>query len=158
MLRVLDIKCNIFFYFYSSFRTFFSRILIRIFGRSGSGLRKKSDPYPDKKNPEPKHWIFTNVPLYNLYALRKLKLSFDFIYFGKQIIFFIRCVQWTPVPAAADAEPRPLPATGRSPEQRRPLLTAVPQLALSCSRSWPAGKMAPALSKDASRAQQCSTE
>ena len=38
-----------FFHFYSSFRTFFSRILIRIFGRSGSGLRKKSDPYPDKK-------------------------------------------------------------------------------------------------------------
>ena len=43
-----DMKYNFFFYFYPSFRTCFSRIRvrifpdrIRIFGRSGSGLRKK---------------------------------------------------------------------------------------------------------------------
>ena len=40
-LPVLDMKCNIFFYFYPSFRTFSSWIRIRIFGRSGAGLRKK---------------------------------------------------------------------------------------------------------------------
>ena len=58
-------KYNIFFYFNSNFRTFFSRIRIRIFpdririfGRSGSGsgLRKKADPDPEK-NPDPKLWF-----------------------------------------------------------------------------------------------------
>ena len=49
MLRVLYMKYTIFFYLNPSFRTFFSRIRIRIFliririfGRSGSGLRKKT--------------------------------------------------------------------------------------------------------------------
>ena len=52
----VDMKYNIFFYFYPSFRTFFSRILIRIFCRSGSGLRKKSLIWIRKKNLDPKHW------------------------------------------------------------------------------------------------------
>ena len=46
---VKTVKYNIFFYFYTSFKTFFSWIRIwifpdriRIFGRSGSGLRQKS--------------------------------------------------------------------------------------------------------------------
>ena len=54
VLRVLDIKYKMLFFFYSSFRTFFSRV--RIFGWSGSGLRKKSYPDPGKK-PDPKHWF-----------------------------------------------------------------------------------------------------
>ena len=64
-LRVLDIKYryNICFYFYPSLRTFFSWIRIRIFpdqirifGRSGSGLRKKSLIRIREKKPDPKHW------------------------------------------------------------------------------------------------------
>ena len=53
---VLDMKYNIFFYFYPSFMTFFH----------GSGSGFLADPDPDKKRsdrdpgkkPNPKHWKF----------------------------------------------------------------------------------------------------
>ena len=65
VLRVLDMKYNIFFYFYPSFRTFFFHWSGSGFFRIGSGFladpdpdsEKKSDPDPGKKNPDPKHWI-----------------------------------------------------------------------------------------------------
>ena len=55
-LRVLEMKYNIFFYFYSRFRTFFSRI--RIFpDKIRIRTQKKSMIRIWEKNPDPKHWL-----------------------------------------------------------------------------------------------------
>ena len=42
--------------------TFFSRIRIRIFGRSGSGLRKKNLIRIREKKPDPKHCLKLKLP------------------------------------------------------------------------------------------------
>ena len=62
MIRVLDMKYNIFFYLNSSFMTFSSRIRffpdrIRILADPDLDSEKKADPDPGEQNPDPKHWM-----------------------------------------------------------------------------------------------------
>ena len=75
---------------------FFSRIRIRIFGRFGSGLRKKSDPDPGKENPDPKHCKFfggyvcirrDKNDIYNIFMLADV-----FMLYGP--LYTCHCVHW----------------------------------------------------------------